>query len=366
MTIRTLFCTAALALSAIAFTAPAHAQTDNISERLGALTPYNGAYIDWNVGGVGMDWDSGPAGSSYGSIMTFHAYDADGNQINWTGQFQYQPATNAERFSSGVIGRASGELYLATDGPCIGCAPATPVITPTGIVARLEWSAPRTVTLTLTGNHTGTYHLTAVNYASVDDGAFLEGTWAATVYYDHANAGDAYAHDTIRASMAVIRLRRLPSATVLRDANAPEGTALPPESATFYLVECQPDENGAGATDRKACFQFFGLVGRSADPRTGSYPLAWYDPASGRAGLEAAKFETGAYVLGASVNGGSNITMHMDLYVQPRLIEGRGLGYNDSAGFRGVYSALTMVRVPDATVRNSYDYPSANSCSIVN
>jgi len=354
MKIRAMLCTAALALSVLAAPAGAQDFTHGISERLGDLMPYNGAYIDWNVGGVGMDWDSGPAGSGYGGIFTFHAYDADGNQVNWTGQPAYVPATNADRIATGVIGRASADLYLATDGPCIGCAPATPVITPVGIHAKLAWTTPRTVTLTLSGAHTGTYHLTAVNYASTDDRGLLEGTWAATYVADLNHGYNA--RPVLVGSMAILEMRAIPAPTVVRDPNAPAGTPLPPEGAQFYAVGCMPDDNHAGSSDRAPCRGFYNRAGYWADPRTGSYLLAWYDPATGRAGLEAAMLEAGTYVVGAAYGTG-NATMHYDLYVAQNLIHGRGIVYYDGNGYRGAPSSLVMARLPDDTRRSSYDYP---------
>lgn len=322
------------------------------SDRLGDILPHTGTYIDWATAGVSLEFDIGPNGSSYGTFMLFHTYDADGSQINWIGQPEYRPTTEQDRMATGVIGRASGDLYYATNGPCIGCAPRNPVITYPGIHFEAEWIAPRTLTLKLSGARTGAFNLTAVNYASAADTSLLEGTWAATVTVDWARSL-FQPTDRVIAWMAVLNLKPI-QATFALDPGAPAGTKLPPVSAQAFSVTCAPDERGNNGSNQVACSGFFVHMGYGPKPENG-YLVAWYDPVSKRAGMEAAKFVTGAYILGAKVGTMNlNKTVRHDLYIDPGVVRGRGKLLSEQADM--AITSLVMAKLPDGTVRSQYDY----------
>lgn len=327
-----------LSLFGFAFSAMA---ADHISERLGPVNPYHGTYIDWSVGGVSMEFDSGQGPGDPGidgSFFMFHTYDQAGNQINWIGQPDIISTSEAERVSTGLIARGAGELYYATNGPCIGWAPRPATIVHTGINFLLEWTAPRVVTLTLSGARTGVFHLVAANFASkADDLVFLSGTWSATLVADSVFAPPK------KAGLAVVRIDALPSAIRFAyEASVPLARRAPATSR-LYKLSCPADTSGNGS-NRLACLSvMLGLGG-------GQDAVLWYDPESGKGGIDSAAFVTGVYQVSNAY------PSHCDLYLSGANLVVAHANAVLSNGDKSAQVALTLVRIPDGTVRDTVDY----------
>ncbi len=328
------FCTSLTAFQA-------HAAS-HISEKLGAVPLYHGTYIDWNTNGVSMEFDSGPGpgdNGSDGSFFMFHTYDQAGNQINWIGQPEVVSTSEADRLATGVIAHATGQLYYATNGPCIGCAPRPPNIVYTGIEFLLEWTSSRAVTLTMSGAQSGVFHLTAVNYASASDDKFLPGTWSATV------VADSVFDPPEKAALAVVKIDALaPTVHFVFDPNVPAGHHRPPATARLYRLSCPADGAGGNASNRLACGAVMQDLGEGLDV------IVWHDPVSGISGIEAGQFQGGAYKVTAEH------PTHYDFYISgPNLLT----GHSNSVLANGDISAqvaVTLVRIPDNTMRDPYDY----------
>lgn len=323
--------------------------TDFISHRLGDLLPYSGTYIDWSVEGVSMEFDFGPAASGYNAFFLFHTYDPGGAQINWIGQTQLTPTTEEDRLATGVIGRASGGFYYATNGTCLGCTSRPPTITNIPITFLLEWTSARAVTLTLAGAQTGTFHLVAANFASQDDDQFLPGTWSATAIADSAAEAPTDPNFNYQsAALAIVQITALPSSVHFAiDATAPAGMFVPPATSRLYTLTCPNDsQQQGGGPHGTVCNDFrpfIGVFGQATDT------VLWFDPVSKKSGVESATGQGGAEVLGKG-----HSASHYDLSLSAQVLRGHGAGYNNN----NVYHTRTLllVRVPDATVRDSADY----------
>lgn len=322
------------------------------SKQLGAVMPYTGTYIDWSVAGVSMEFDVGPQGSSYGSFFLVHTFDAAGNQINWIGQPNLVPTDEAERVATGVIARASGDLYYATNGPCIGCAAHDQTIVQTGVHFALAWATPRSVTMTLSGAQTGEFHLTAANFAGQDDSQFLSGTWAATSVLDwtvaERNPNDPLMPTDPTASMAVITIAAAPAGSRFElSPTAPAGAFLPPAGARLFTVTCPADSaRKNGGPLGRACLTFMQQGGAGEGARV---LVAWFDAASNRAGLEVATLSAGnVYTLF------SDWPTHCDMYIERDVVRGH-CAITPPGKATVVISSMAWVRLPSGTVRRDLD-----------
>lgn len=345
---------ALLALSLGGVAAPSVAQQvvdpTHISNHLGSLTPYTGTYLDLTPGvGVSFEYDQGPSNNGF---ITLHTYDATGHQINYEGQHHYQPTTEQERLATGIIGRASGEFSIASGGACLGCAPMQQILTDVGIGYTLTWTNARNATLTLSGAQTGSYTLVAANFEGRDDDEFLSGTWAATVFNDYASffPGDP-TQNYQTAYMAVLTIAPVPSTyTFALAAGAASGTFVPPSTARLYLLTCPADEKRQGGANRQACVNVLGeLAG------TGSDAVAWFDPVSKGAGIETVQTIGLTYWLGATVGALKPYAAHIDLEITPDALRGHQVSRYGTTS--DAATGIAFIRLPDGTVRSSFDYP---------
>jgi hypothetical protein len=340
---------AALVAFALGAIAPAAQALDtSVSERLGIVAPYTGSYFDPAQSGSGLEVDIGPG---LGNFISFQTYDAAGNQVNYLLQAAYTPTTEQERAATGIIGRATGEFLQARDGQCPGCEYRQPQLTATGLHATLEWSDPRHVKMTLDNAAHSTYQWQAVNFESRDEDAFLPGLWAATVYVDNkaSNPGKPEA-DFQTAAMALVKLTALPAGTkFLKDPDAPASYFIPPAGARLYRLDCPADSLNQNGTNRGACWGAFSMLWAISNDA-----VAWYDPATKRAGIEAARLVDGNYVIGKKDATTDRFAMHFDLYLGPDVLRARGVFETDKV--RQQTRAATFVRLPEGTTRYPYDY----------
>ena len=338
--IRVLLTLLVLCFGATALSAGA---ADRTSERLGSILPASGTYIDWNTAGVSLEFDSGPgpnADGALGTFFMFHTYDSAGNQLNWIGQPAVTLTSEAERAATGVIAKATGSLYYAINGPCIGCTGGPPTtIVQTGINFDLVWTNPRKMQLTFSGARTGVFHLDAVNYASTSDDVFFPGTWSATVVVDSPFSPPE------KANMAILQIDALPStAHFAFDANVPAAHKMPPVGAKLYRMRCPADGANGNGSNHLACGGVMADLGETQEP------VLWYDPDTKASGIESAVLVSGVY----HVTAGS--PAHFDMYVEKSNVL---VGHDNSHLSNGDHSsvvALTLVRIPTGTIRDTYDY----------
>lgn len=90
----------------------------------GRLVPTSGAWLNVGAGGTGYTLDFGPDGLFFAALFV---YTPTGTATWYTAQGMYVEATDAERLSTGVIGRVRSPLYASTGGQCLGCTWQAPV-----------------------------------------------------------------------------------------------------------------------------------------------------------------------------------------------------------------------------------------------
>lgn len=350
-----LFSLLAAALLGSTLTAPAFAQQStidpsHISNRLGRLTPYTGAYIAWDVQGVSFEYDNSP--SSGNGFITLHTYDPNGVQINYVGQQKFVPTSEAERLATGLIGRAAGSFFKASGGTCLGCAPKQQTLTDVGIAYSVVWTTPRRAILTLSGAVSGTYTLVAANFDQQDDDQFLSGTWALTAYADYGatHPGDPSYNYQV-AGMAVVSIAPLSTSYHFGLAmDAVAGTFLPPSTARLYSLSCLADEKRQGGSDQSACNGAFLNLGAT----NGASAVFWFDPVTKAAGVESARIKGFVVELGNAFASGTPFAQHCDLSIEPDVLRGHCVGRIPTLSAAG--AGIAMMRIPDGTVRSSYDY----------
>ncbi len=352
-------------ITALALGASTAVKADAVSAHLGVITPYTGTYIDWGVKGVSFEYDNGPSGNGF---ITLHTYDSSGRQINYEGQQVYAPTSEQERIATGIIGRGTGEFFIASGGPCLGCTSSQQILTDVGIAYALSWSAPRSVTLALSGAVTATYTLVAANFESQDDGEFLPGTWAVSFLNDNSvypGQGAEYANH-LPTELAVMNIAPAPfNATQisLAAASSPD-VQLPPATAHLYTLQCAGNQMGA---DDLACsttelIWTNVVVGsqRGGIPLGVAKAMLWYDAPSATSGMDIYQQDSSGNVVIGPAN------FYGQVYITPNTLQVHLLAQGPpgiSAATDGIDGiAMTFTRLPATAVRDCYDYVSMNPC----
>jgi hypothetical protein len=90
----------------------------DLSAALGELRPVAGAWYNPAQSTTGYTFDFGPSDLWF---VAMYYYDATGKQTWYVGQGTYTETSTDERQATGIIGRITSPLYIATGGQCLGC-----------------------------------------------------------------------------------------------------------------------------------------------------------------------------------------------------------------------------------------------------
>lgn len=337
-----------------------HTKGPVTGERLGPILPWTGLYSDPAQSGSGLSVDMGLEGMMF---MTFGTFDSQGRQENLLAQPLYKPTSNLERHETGVTGRATAEFFRVRNGQTPGGAWREPDYEATGLVAEFEWVAPRRATMTFGGH---TYHWQANNYDGRNDGAFMEGRWAATRVQDSApwyNPHDEGGWDKpfIAGSAVILDIKRLdvaPSSFVPKDDHVVFDAELhmPKEGDELYLMTCAPPLGGQRHNSKVWCdrvLSAFGGFGGALGWETAQRVLLWYNPETGLAFGSGLEGKTGLRGLTPRT---------VNVYIEPnqvRVRTGRLAQWHSTMLSDGLY----LTRLPDKTEISDPDMSLEGGCT---
>ena len=151
---------------------PSHAQSPVYTPTALPIFPYRGMYYEPGHGGTGLTVDIDNNGYIF---AVFYTYTPAGQPTFLLMEGKYQPKSEAQRISTGLLGTFEATPYISENGECVGpgCTYKSPTRTATNLSAKIEWTASRTATLTIDGQ---TWHLKAGQY-SISDADALLGQW---------------------------------------------------------------------------------------------------------------------------------------------------------------------------------------------
>lgn len=145
----------------------------------GSTLPYRGMYYVHGQGGTGLTVDVDKNGFVF---AVFYAYDKDGKSTYYLMQGTYEPNAPDDVIDTGVIGTMNADVYLTSDGQCVGadCPYKSPAPSATGLTATITWTSPRQAHLEI---GTQSWDVLGGVY-TVSDDDFLQGDWVdvVTVY----------------------------------------------------------------------------------------------------------------------------------------------------------------------------------------
>ncbi len=296
------------------------------SPALTPLLPARGAYFDSSKSGTGVAVDVGLSGFVF---LTYYGYDTLGAPTWYSIQGQWSPTSEAERITTGKIGKLNSPLLFATGGQCITCNyTGGPILTIAPYPVSVSWTQPRHLQLTIANQN---WHMDAVQYAVTDD-RLLAGRWSMTLSWDggdqinSVNGGVAARTEIVDISPLGSLVTHPPVATFVdRDPNADPSIALPPDGSLSSTIRPSFLQQIIVGSSGPAFDDVFTAIAPSTayiGGRQSIEPLLWYDPVSHRAGLDFITHQ-GAIDTNTLVFGPNNI--HFDLYFDQDRIVGHGV-----------------------------------------
>lgn len=334
------------------------------------VLPARGAYYDVTKAGTGVSVDVGQNGFVF---LTYFGYDTLGAPTWHMIQGQWMPSNEAQRIQTGVIGVLDSPFLLATGGQCITCDfTGGPTLAMEPYAVSVSWTTPRHLDLSI-GDQL--WHMDAVQYG-IADKDLLGGTWQLTISWDAGTHGNPNGSG-VAASTQIVKVEpgipfgkpQIPVLVTL-DQNADPAIMLPPQGSEYHAVdqsvECTPGPLRLG-TFGAAFKDIFSAIKPStllvSNPPGSQYlaPMLWYDPGTGRGGLDVVTQAMGIDTVPLAL-GPNNV--HFDLYVEPDRVIGHGFVQgqnlnNIPAGYwqpDSVMLNLIMQRLPDSLVETSI-YP---------
>lgn len=161
-----------LAVASCALAQSAAAQPPVYTQTAQPILPYRGMYYEPGHGGTGLTLDIDKKGYIF---AVFYTYTEDGNPTYYLMEGRYIANSDKDRIRTGVLGSFEATPYVSAGGECLGtgCTYKSPTRTATNYAAQIEWTAPRTATLTI---GTQTWHIRGGQY-TISDADLIEGQW---------------------------------------------------------------------------------------------------------------------------------------------------------------------------------------------